>query len=351
MATPRVFISSTCYDLKHIRESLKFFVSNIGYEPVLSEEGDVYYNTNSHTHEACLDEVSTCQIFILIIGGRFGGKYKELDKSITNMEYIQAIKQTIPIFTLVDSGVNSDYFTYIKNKHNLDIVNQISYPNIDNIKIFDFIENVKKQKTNNAFGEFSNFSDIENYLKKQWSGMMYSFLTENKQSKDIKSIETLLNSMKVTNEKTEKLVESILQTTDKENANTTINNVDNLINGNLFLTNIFKAYGNEIFLLDDLKKNLKDNIKWYDFILSFNGFRLETLKGTDRNVDTKLYIVMYDENIIAISAYMKNEKNGDVILPKDSSELQKHYEGLRSLTSEHLEEIFSKVKNNTDFAK
>ena len=87
MAIPRVFISSTCYDLKYIRENLKFFVKTIGYEPVLSEDGDVFYNPTGHTHESCLSEVVTCQIFVLIIGGRYGGKYKESEKSITNMEY------------------------------------------------------------------------------------------------------------------------------------------------------------------------------------------------------------------------------------------------------------------------
>ncbi len=30
MPTPRVFVSSTCYDLKYIRENLKFFIRNLG---------------------------------------------------------------------------------------------------------------------------------------------------------------------------------------------------------------------------------------------------------------------------------------------------------------------------------
>ena len=38
MAVPRVFVSSTCYDLKYIRENLKYFIRSLGYEPVLSEE-------------------------------------------------------------------------------------------------------------------------------------------------------------------------------------------------------------------------------------------------------------------------------------------------------------------------
>ncbi len=44
MPAPRVFISSTLYDLKYIRENLKFFVRSFGYEPVLSEEGAIFYD-------------------------------------------------------------------------------------------------------------------------------------------------------------------------------------------------------------------------------------------------------------------------------------------------------------------
>lgn len=37
MAVPRVFVSSTWYDLKYIRENLKYFIRGLGYEPVLAE--------------------------------------------------------------------------------------------------------------------------------------------------------------------------------------------------------------------------------------------------------------------------------------------------------------------------
>jgi hypothetical protein len=52
MAIPRVFISSTWYDLKYIRENLRYFVKTLGYEPVLSEEGSVFYDPSLHTHDA-----------------------------------------------------------------------------------------------------------------------------------------------------------------------------------------------------------------------------------------------------------------------------------------------------------
>src|SRR5438093_238752 len=41
MAKPRIFISSTYYDLKHIRDSLAVFVDRLGFEPILSEKGNI----------------------------------------------------------------------------------------------------------------------------------------------------------------------------------------------------------------------------------------------------------------------------------------------------------------------
>ena len=41
MAKPRVFVSSTYYDLKHIRDRPEAFIESFGYEPVLFESGDI----------------------------------------------------------------------------------------------------------------------------------------------------------------------------------------------------------------------------------------------------------------------------------------------------------------------
>ena len=76
MAAPRVFVSSTCYDLRYIRENLRFFIPTLGYEPVLSEQGGVFYDPALHVQDACLAVVPTCQLFIRIVGGRFGSQYK-----------------------------------------------------------------------------------------------------------------------------------------------------------------------------------------------------------------------------------------------------------------------------------
>lgn len=216
MAIPRVFMSSTCYDLKYIRENLKYFIRTLGYEPVLSEEGSVYYDPTLDTQDSCLREVPSCQLFILIIGGRFGETYKDTEASITNIEYREAVKSKVPIFALVDNSVLSEYFVYQKNKANPKIdAKKIDYPSVDSTKIFDFVEEVRRNSVNNALVPFSDFSDIEAYLRQQWAGMMFSFLT--RQNEDRRVADTL-SALTQMSEKVEFLSTQILNSIGTEEA-------------------------------------------------------------------------------------------------------------------------------------
>jgi len=216
MAIPRVFISSTCYDLRYIRENLKYFIKTLGYEPVLSEEGSIYFDPTLSTQDSCLREVPSCQLLVLIIGGRFGEAYKDTEASITNVEYREAVKSKIPIFALVDNSVHSEYFVYQKNKDNPDINgNKVVYPSVDSTKIFDFIEEVRRNSVNNALVSFSDFSDIEAYLRQQWAGMMFSFLT--RQNEDVRVADTL-SALTQISEKVQFLSTQILKSIGTEEA-------------------------------------------------------------------------------------------------------------------------------------
>ena len=92
MASPRVFVSSTWYDLRYIRENLKYFIRTLGYEPVLSEEGSVFYDPKIHVQDACICEIPNCQLFILIIGGRCGAAFKDTRPSVMSAEYLEAAR-------------------------------------------------------------------------------------------------------------------------------------------------------------------------------------------------------------------------------------------------------------------
>ncbi len=43
MAKPRIFVSSTYYDLRHVRDNLQEFINGMGYEHVLFELGDIFF--------------------------------------------------------------------------------------------------------------------------------------------------------------------------------------------------------------------------------------------------------------------------------------------------------------------
>ena len=130
MATPKIFVSSTCYDLKEIRDNLYEFIDSLGYTPVFSDKNDVFYHPDLHTHDACIKEIENCQIFILIVGGRFGGKYKfDTSKSIVNAEYTAAKELNLPIFTFVKDDVYANHLVYEKNKDS-EHAGKINYPAI-----------------------------------------------------------------------------------------------------------------------------------------------------------------------------------------------------------------------------
>ncbi|WP_044648027.1 DUF4062 domain-containing protein [Paenibacillus terrae] len=206
MANLKIFISSTCYDLNIVRSQLRNFVGNFGYDPVMSDYADVLYDPRIHTHTSCIQEVTNCDILILIIGSRFGGKAiptalesvdldfvkeksnsKELfddssNISITQLEVIKAIESSIPIFTFVENKVMHDHLVYEKNKDK-DFISGLDFPSFaekpETAKyVFEFINFLRHRIENNSIVSFNRLDDIESYLKKQWSGLLQRLLYE-----------------------------------------------------------------------------------------------------------------------------------------------------------------------------
>ena len=87
MANPRIFVSSTYYDLKHVRSSLDIFIESFGYDSVLSEKGDIAYSPDAPLDESCYREVTSADIFVLIIGGRYGSESSDGNKKESKTFY------------------------------------------------------------------------------------------------------------------------------------------------------------------------------------------------------------------------------------------------------------------------
>ena len=91
MQKTKIFISSTIYDFKYLRSALEYHLEKLGFSVQLSERPNFDTNTDEATYKICLDNISTCQYFVLLIGCRVGGYYNEKNNiSITRAEYERA---------------------------------------------------------------------------------------------------------------------------------------------------------------------------------------------------------------------------------------------------------------------
>ncbi|MBV5322033.1 MAG: DUF4062 domain-containing protein [Sulfuricurvum sp.] len=343
MAIPRVFISSTCYDLKHIRESLKYFVKTVGYDPVLSDDGDVFYNPSAHTHDSCIKEVETCQLFILIIGGRYGGTFVGKETSITNNEYKEAIKNNIPVFALIENAVYSDHHVFATNKkNNPTIADQIEYPSVDNVKIFDFIDEVRKNVKNNAIFPFGNFSDIEGYLKKQWAGMMYDFLLQRNSEDASKITNRLLDDLSLATKKSQELIKVLLKATNSDEAEKAIEQIDYKVEAENFVRLIQDTFSIPFLrytTIDELKAIDLNQNTWWSFLEKTNDFFTEEW---DEEEGFGVVLWIRDQGVgLGIKSYT-NGKPTTIAHPK----IEQAYNALKEVDESVRFEIYNKLVNN-----
>jgi hypothetical protein len=91
---PKIFISSTIVDLPNERKAALKAVEKVGGFPVMSEFTMEAQSTDSLT--ACLSKVMESDIYVLILGGRYGWQPGNKE-SITEMEYQTARNKDIPI--------------------------------------------------------------------------------------------------------------------------------------------------------------------------------------------------------------------------------------------------------------
>lgn len=221
MARPRVFVSSTYYDLKHIRNSLEAFIDNLGYESVLYEEGDIPFHHDSPLDISCYEEIKGCHILVLIIGGRYGSAASgneekgslEFYNSVTKKEYETARKNDIPIYIFIDKNVHSEYHTYKKNRKNEDI----QYAHVDNVNIFKLIDDIYAQKRNNLIRDFEKFDDLSSWLKDQWAGLFADLLSEKKRDKDLEDLSVQVSGLKDLSSVLKSYTESIMEKLQPDN--------------------------------------------------------------------------------------------------------------------------------------
>lgn len=172
MAKPRVFVSSTFYDLRQVRSDLEIFIKELGFDPVLNERGNIPYGKEDRLEEYCYKEISTIDLFVSIIGGRLGCESQHESFSVSQMEFRTAFQLNKQVYIFIDKNVSAEYQTYLLNKQNKDI----KYRFADSVRIYEFIESCEKLPANNTIHAFETSGDIIRYLKEQWAGLFQQFL-------------------------------------------------------------------------------------------------------------------------------------------------------------------------------
>lgn len=199
---PRVFISSTFYDLHSIRRELSNFVVGYGFETVLFEDGDIGYKWGKSLDVSCYTAVRNSDMVILIIGGNYGtpatGETKENFQeymSITRKEFQTAIEEGIPMYVFVEAEVYSEYKIYEKNKKSIEEQKMpITFSATKDLNVFRFINSISLIR-HIAITKFSEVQEIKDFLKKQWADMLKNHLMLLKRGTNGEDIENSIKKM------------------------------------------------------------------------------------------------------------------------------------------------------------
>lgn len=207
MAAPRIFVSSTCYDLQEVRGNLRDFIHGFGYEPIMSDFGDIFYDFNTHVQQSCIDAIKQSDLYVLIVGDNYGStfhtnekKHNEIPDSVTLKEFKEALDLEKSKIVFVNKYVDYDYNNYkrylrdsyteffsqndvlsedIENKKNEireNVEKFYPYPKKSYKYIFYFLDKIYEQKVGNAIHTFESSHDIKETLKKQWAGFVQESL-------------------------------------------------------------------------------------------------------------------------------------------------------------------------------
>lgn len=250
MAKPRIFVSSTYYDLKHIRNSLDEFIKSLGYDPVRSENGDIPFQHDKPLDESCYSEIKNCHMLVMIIGGRYGSatsdsetKRSQIDieefyehyNSITKKEYETARERDIPIFIFVENTVYAEYETYKENRDN----RTIKYKHVDSENIYKLLDDILAQRRNNFVKDFEEFDDIKSWLRDQWAGLFADFLSKKSSETSIKDLSAQIASLQQVSDTLKTYSESIIRKVEPDNGESIISEeekklrtieIDNFVN-------------------------------------------------------------------------------------------------------------------------
>lgn len=162
----------------------------------MHDKGNVTYAQTETLEDSCYNEISSCDILICIIGNKYGTQASGGDYSITMNELRRAISQRKKVYIYIVNEVFTENATYQKNKDN-----SFNPAHVDNIKVHEFIAELKETVKNHPILPFHNISDIIDNLRQQFAGLFQRLLsqeasiTESKTFNDLQATADTIKSL------------------------------------------------------------------------------------------------------------------------------------------------------------
>lgn len=201
MAAPRIFVSSTYYDLRYVRADLEHFEREWGFDLVLFERGNIPYDGRQELEQSCLDEIDKCDIVVSIIGGRYGSESKvDPTLSVSRREVEHAVNSGRQLFVFVEASVYNEFETYL---HNIAQADRIHWRFVETVQVFEFILYIKQLPSNNAVFSFGTSQDLMTTLREQLTGLFQSILQQQRRGRVDASANKLIEAV----DKLDKVVE------------------------------------------------------------------------------------------------------------------------------------------------
>jgi len=171
---PNVFVSSTIEDLQHLRDAIRETIIELGYNPIMSDYGDICYLLTKSAEDSCYVTMPECQLAVLIIGKRYGSKSQN-NLSVTHNEFRKAKEHRIPTISIIDQEVLSFKRVYDVNTKK---GSNTDFPGMDSpVDTFSFISEVMNCPTNNGILPYDSATKAKGQLKKQIAQLFGNLLT------------------------------------------------------------------------------------------------------------------------------------------------------------------------------
>lgn len=196
-------VLSTDYDLHDYREAIITKLKKKNIRVSAFESPDFPVEPDKHSHDACLIALKRTQIVLLVIDKRFGGIYYDSTKdvSITEEEYLSAVKKGIPCLVFVKKEAWADRYAYsleLKNsgKEPKEFEKGYTCKYVSDIKTIHFIDLIRKayedKNHSNWITTFDNIPDLLNKIEGKLKGLSRFWIKQivNKQKDDVMARKT-----------------------------------------------------------------------------------------------------------------------------------------------------------------